>query len=108
MERLRKYLKQIMKERDLKKAQIERQSRGAITDSYLADILSGKTKHISVEKLEALALGLQMDSVELFKIVTGHTPADDTSQDLAAIFRIVLDMNPKERAVLLASLRKKK
>ncbi len=107
MEKLRKYLKQTMKERNLTKAQIERQSRGAITDSYLADILSGKTKHISVEKLEALALGLQMDSVELFKIVTGHIPTDDTSQDLAAIFRIVLDMNPKERKALLAQLRKR-
>ena len=107
MERLRKYLKQKMKEQDLKKAQIERQSRGTITDSYLSDILSGKTKHISVEKLEALAFGLQMDSIELFKIVTGHTPTDDPSQDLAAIFRIVLDMNPKERKALLAYLRKK-
>lgn len=107
MERLRKYLKQTMKERKLSKAQIERQSGGEITDSYIADILSGKTKHISVDKLQALALGLQMDSVELFKIVSGYTPSDDPSQDLAQIFRIVLDMNPKERKMLLAQLRKK-
>ena len=107
MEKLRKYLKRIMKERNLLKSQIERQSGGEITDSYIGDILSGKTKHISIDKLQALALGLQMDSVELFKIACGYTPSDDPSQDLAQIFRIILDMNPKERKALLAQLRKK-
>lgn len=107
MEKLRTFLERTMKERSLSKAQIERQSGGEITDSYLADILSGKTKYISVEKLQALALGLQMDSVELFRITTGHTPADDISQDLTQIFRIILDMNPKQRKVLLVYLKKK-
>lgn len=70
--------------------------------------MSGKTKHIGVEKLEALALGLGMDSVELFKITIGYKPSPDAAQDLTIILRILTDMTPKERSVLLASLRKKK
>jgi predicted transcriptional regulator len=107
MEKLRAYLRKVVKEDGTPVAHIARQSGGTITDSYIFDIMSGKTKHISVDKLEALALGLQIDSVELYKIVAGYTPADDTSQDLTQILRILLDMNPKELKRLLAHLRKK-
>ena len=107
MENLRKYLKKVVKEDKTPVAHIARASGGTITDSYIFDIMSGKTKHISVEKLQALALGLGIDPPELFKIVTGYTPADDTSQDITQILRIILDMNPKERKALLTYLKKK-
>ena len=45
-----------------------------IGTSHIFDILSGKTKHISVDKLNALALGLGVDRVELFKIASGTSP----------------------------------
>lgn len=112
MEKLREYLRSVVKVKGKKTgipvAQIARQSGGRITDSYIFDIMSGKTKYISVEKLEALALGLGMDSLELFKITIGYKPLPDAAQDLIAILRILTDMTPKERAALLASLRKKK
>lgn len=108
MEKLREYLRKVVKEQGTPVAQIARQSEGSITDSYIFDIMSGKTKHISVDKLEALAKGLGMDSVELFKLTIGYTPSPDTTQDLTAILKILTEMTPKERASLLASLRKKK
>jgi transcriptional regulator with XRE-family HTH domain len=112
MEKLREYLRSVVKVKGKKTgipvAQIARQSGGRITDSYIFDIMSGKTKYISVEKLDALALGLGMDSVELFKITIGYKPLPDTTQDLTAILKILTDMTPKERSALLASLRKKK
>ena len=108
MDKLRAYLKKVVKEEKTPVAQIARKSGGTITDSYIFDIMSGKTKHISVEKLEALALGLGMDSVELFKIAIGYTPSPDPTQDLTALLKILADMTPKERRSLLVQIRKKK
>lgn len=107
MEKLREYIRKI-KEQGTPVAQIARQSEGEITDSYIFDILSGKTKHISVDKLVALAKGLGMDSVELFKLTIGYTPSPDTAHDLTALLKILIEMTPKERASLLLSLRKKR
>lgn len=112
MEKLREFLRTVVKVKGKKTgipvAQIARQSGGRITDSYIFDIMSGKTKYISVEKLDALATGLGMDSVELFKIAIGYKPSPDSGQDLTAILKILVDMTPKERTTLLTSLRKKK
>jgi transcriptional regulator with XRE-family HTH domain len=111
MEKLREYLRSLAKTKGKKTgmpvAQIARQSGGRITDSYIFDIMSGKTKYISVDKLEALALGLGMDSVELFKITIGYTSSPDPGLELAAILKIIAGMNPKDRTALLAHLRKK-
>lgn len=106
MDRLRKYLKDVIDQRGLSVAEIERQSGGAIKDSYIFDILAGKTKHISVDKLQALALGLQMDSVELFRITTGYTAAPDPSSEVVTLIKHVLTMTPKERKALLARIKK--
>jgi len=112
MEKLREFLRSVVKLKGKKTgipvAQIARQSGGTITDSYIFDILSGKTKYISVDKLNALAKGLGMDSVELFKITIGYKPSPDPGRELTTILRILVDMTPKERTTLLASLRKKK
>jgi hypothetical protein len=112
MDKLREYLRSVVKVKGKRTgipvAQIARQSGGTITDSYIFDILSGKTKHISVDKLEALALGLGMDSIELFKIAIGYKPSPDPAADLTALLKILTDMTPKERNTLLASLRRKK
>lgn len=106
MDKLRQYLKEVMKQQDLSVAEIERRSSGTIKDSYIFDILSGKTKYISVEKLQALALGLQMDSVELFKITTGYSPATDPCSETLTLIKTVLSMTPKERKTLLTRLKK--
>lgn len=107
MEKLREYLRAVMKQKGISVPEIQKRSGGTIKSSYIFDILSGKTKYISVDKLNALAKGLDVDSVELFKAASGYTPSPDPASELTAIFRIVLDMNPKERKALLAYLRKK-
>ena len=107
MEKLREYLRAVMEQKGLSVPEIERRSNRTIKQSYLFDILSGKTKYISVDKLNALALGIGVDSVELFKIASGYTPSPDPALELTAIFKIILAMNPKERTALLAYLRKK-
>jgi transcriptional regulator with XRE-family HTH domain len=71
MEELREYLRQFFEHTDLPKLQVEKRSGGKIKDSTIEDILSGKTKSISVEKLNALAEGLGVDAIELFKVASG-------------------------------------
>jgi len=72
MEKLRAYLREVMDKKGLSEWQIEKRANGKIKDSYIADILSGKTKSISVEKLNALAEGLGVDGVELYRVASGE------------------------------------
>jgi transcriptional regulator with XRE-family HTH domain len=108
MDKLRDYVRSIMKQKGLSVPEIAKRSGNKIKKSYIFDILSGKTKYISVDKLNALAKGLDIDGVELYKAASGDIPLSDPAAELTAIFKIVLDMTPKERTMLLASLRKKK
>lgn len=107
MKALREYIEKTLAQKNLSRLQVEKRSKGKITDSYIKNILDGKTKTISVDKLNALAEGLGVSGLELYRVVSGDKVEHDP-QDLDAILRIVLDMTPKERASLLASLRKKK
>jgi transcriptional regulator with XRE-family HTH domain len=74
MEKLRAFVKKIMNEQGLSEWQIEKRSESRITDSYVKDIISGKAKSIGVDKLNALALGLGVDSVTLFKLASREDP----------------------------------
>jgi transcriptional regulator with XRE-family HTH domain len=71
MKELREYLQQFFDQTDLPKLLVEKRSGGKIKDSSIEDILNGRTKSISVEKLNALAEGLGVDAIELFKIASG-------------------------------------
>ena len=108
MEKLREYIRLIMKQKGLSVPEIAKRSNNKIKPAYIFDILSGKTKYISVEKLNALAKGLDVDGVELYKAASGYTPSPDPAAELTAIFNIVLGMTAKERTALLSTLRKKK
>jgi transcriptional regulator with XRE-family HTH domain len=107
MERLIEFIRAVMKQKGISVPEIAKRSGGTIKASYIFDILSGKTRHISVTKLNALAKGMDVDSVELFRAASGYATSPDAASELTAIFRIVLDMNAKQRAALLTQLRKK-
>src|SRR5258706_12793554 len=112
MEKLRAFVKQRMKEQGLSEWQIEKRSDGKITDSYVKDIISGKAKAIGVDKLNALATGLGVDSITLFKLASGEAIAyhqEDpwpsglllkavdrmvNDQDFAAAVKSLLDLPP--------------
>ena len=71
MENLRAYIREVMKQKNLKFKDIEANSGGKIKDAYISDIMSGKTKSVGIEKLVALAQGLGVDGVDLFKAAAG-------------------------------------
>ena len=71
MEELIKLIQQVMKEKGLSVLQIQKRSGDKIKDSFIFDILKGKTKTLSVEKVHALAEGLGVDSIDVFKAASG-------------------------------------
>jgi transcriptional regulator with XRE-family HTH domain len=89
---LAEYVKKVMKEKKLSGAEVERRSEGLISDSYLKDITSGKTKRPSLETLKGLARGLGVSYYdELLRVASGD-PLEKgwTPESLAdAIQRIV-------------------
>jgi transcriptional regulator with XRE-family HTH domain len=69
-----------MREKGLRVRDIRRRSAGTITESYISEILKGVAANPSIEKLSALAHGLGVDPVELFKVASGGPPGDDQSR----------------------------
>jgi len=76
---LAEYVDAIMKEKGLKPYQVEKNCDGAITDGYINNILKGKASNLTVEKLKALAVGLDTDEEALFRVARG-LPAEPDDQ----------------------------
>jgi transcriptional regulator with XRE-family HTH domain len=78
-ETLEAYVRRVMNAKNLKPGDVQRKSKGRVSDSYVGNILSGQARNLTVEKLKALAVGLGVDEEELFFIVRGSKkPADDS------------------------------
>jgi transcriptional regulator with XRE-family HTH domain len=123
MEELIAYIREVMHRKNIKGIDIEARSGGEITNSYVSDIINGKTKSISVEKLNALAKGLDVDSFELFQAASGTTitKKDDQwpsytlltaiqkivySPELTKLIQKLLTMKPAKLKALLKQLEK--
>lgn len=114
---LGQYVKRIMEEQHLTMNDVERRSGGGITDAYVGNIINGKVKSPSAVKLKALADGLGVPVLDLFRIAAeieegpeGSRPRDPwpvlsllravekivTSDDLTAIVQALLEMSAAE------------
>jgi transcriptional regulator with XRE-family HTH domain len=65
-ENLADYVKRVVKQKRLKLRDVERSSGGKITNGYISGIVNGKISNVTLEKLRALATGLDVDAYELF------------------------------------------
>lgn len=72
MEELVKLINRVTKEKGLSILQVEKRSGNKIKDSFIFDILKGKTKTLSVEKVHALAEGLGISAIDVFKAASGQ------------------------------------
>jgi transcriptional regulator with XRE-family HTH domain len=70
-----------MRQKQLKLRDVERRARGEITHGYVSSIINGRVKNVSLDKLKALAKGLEVDVHELFAAAMDEPrePADVTS-----------------------------
>jgi transcriptional regulator with XRE-family HTH domain len=71
---LSRYLQLLMKEKKLKLADVERRCEGRLSNSYLSKIVRGEAANLTVEAIDILADGLDVDGYELFAIAYGKPP----------------------------------
>lgn len=74
---LSRYLQLLMKEKGLKLADVERKCQGKLSNSYLSKITRGKADNLTVEAIDILAQGLEIDGYELFAVAYGKPPRND-------------------------------
>jgi transcriptional regulator with XRE-family HTH domain len=63
-----------MKEKKLKLADVERRCKGRLSNSYLSKIVRGEAANLTVEAIDILAEGLDVDGYELFAVAYGKPP----------------------------------
>jgi transcriptional regulator with XRE-family HTH domain len=101
METLSQYVDRVMKEKNLKALDVEARAAECgtkITDTYVSNIVDGINTNLSVEKLLALANGLDVDKVELFKVAAGIEETEETwtTQSLIRVIQKLFRLKPAE------------
>jgi transcriptional regulator with XRE-family HTH domain len=122
-EKLADYVKRVMKQKQLKLRDVERRSGSEITNGYISGIINGRINNVSLDKLRALAKGLEVDVYELFSAAMDEPRqlADEVSsyahpdvvwllgimQEIAAtpellkILHELVQMSPKDREIVV-------
>lgn len=127
MDTLRDYLQKVMKEKQLTGVDIQKRSGGKIGDSYISKILRGESKNLTVEKINALAEGLGVDSVDVFRAASGYKTdyrgVDEQwlghillrfmekivlNPDLTIIVKAITEMKPREIKSILGTIESRK
>lgn len=119
---LARYIASILKEKRLSLHDVQVMSGWKITDAYVGSIIRGRASNPSVEKLQALALGLGVDEDEIFRVARGmagtggHDRSPDpwhsvmilrlmehvvSKPDLKAILEEVVELSDEDRAFVL-------
>jgi Helix-turn-helix. len=98
MESLSEYVSRVMEEKSLRPVDVARKSGGGIGDSHVTNIANGTTQNVSIERLAALATGLGVDPVELFKVATG---VELTEVNLALLSRVFEKLSNSDASKLL-------
>jgi transcriptional regulator with XRE-family HTH domain len=122
-EKLADYVRRVMKQKQLNLRDVERRSGSEITNGYISGIINGRINNISLDKLKALAKGLEVDVYELFSAAMDEPRqlADEVSsyahpdvvwllgimQEIAAtpellkILHELVQMSPKDREIVV-------
>lgn len=99
------YVRRVMKQKDLKAVDVERNSGGKIDRSHVSKMLTGVEKNPSAQTMIALATGLKVDPHEVFTAVTGCTPGGGKSQELNVLELLALVERVAADPELLEALR---
>jgi transcriptional regulator with XRE-family HTH domain len=74
-ENLTQLVRRVIRQKNLTLRQVQEKAGGRIDESYVSRIMSGNTKNISLDKLIALAHGIEQDPHALFTAYYGCPPA---------------------------------
>jgi transcriptional regulator with XRE-family HTH domain len=124
-ENLGQVVRRIVRQKGLKLRDIEQRSGGEITNSYVSKIVNGNTRSLTVEKLLALAQGLDADPHVLFTAACERAPLStretgaevpdaewllETMQrvlghpELVSILRELMNLRPEEYPIFMKYL----
>ena len=118
---LNEYVDRVMKQKNLSLADVERNCGNKITAGYIGKILKGTVTNLTVEKIIALAKGLEVDPYDVFAASYGLPPGNQTTPDAFAFvdlmqklllnpdvleaLPLILRLKPQDRKVLLRPLK---
>lgn len=88
-ETLSQYVQRIIKQKDLSLSDIERNCEKEMTASYIGKVANGVVTNLSVEKIIALAKGLDVDPYEIFAVSYGVPPGDPNRPDAFVLMDIM-------------------
>lgn len=71
VETLAEYVRRIMQEKQFTLREVQKLSGHKIADAYVANIVRGTARNLSVDKLKALAIGLGEPEETVFKVARG-------------------------------------
>lgn len=111
-ESLSEFIRRIISQENLSQRQlVERAERRGfkITQSYISQIMSGTATNVTIEKLQALAAGLNRPEEELFDVARGgktddRVLLDATISSMLVKFRQLSDQDRSEMTILLKAL----
>jgi transcriptional regulator with XRE-family HTH domain len=97
---LGEYVRQVMKEKHLSAMKVQQNSGGAISDTYVLKIRSGKVKRPSLSRLKALAKGLKEPEERVLAFAGAEVEEKEwTAQRLADVMVKIVDSSDLRDAV---------
>jgi transcriptional regulator with XRE-family HTH domain len=97
--KLSQYIKLVMQQKGLNATDVERNSNGKISNSYVGKIARGRINNITIEALDGLAEGLDVDAYELFAIAYDKPPRNKNVSTVDPLLLLAIMqkmvMNPK-------------
>jgi transcriptional regulator with XRE-family HTH domain len=96
-ETLSQYVERVISQKKLNLHDIERNSDGKITNSYVSKILRGVVKNLTADKTVALAQGLGVSPFDVFAAMCGEPPTEEGVLDARILVDVLqkLVMNPR-------------
>lgn len=90
-ERLSDFVRRMMHEQGLTFRQVEARAKGAITGGYVNDIVKEKTTNPSIEKLRALAKGLNRSEDEVVWVARGTKKPSEDPEFKQSLFYLIYE-----------------
>jgi transcriptional regulator with XRE-family HTH domain len=108
-ETLGDYIRRVMNESDITFRELTIRSKNEISGAYVNDIIKGKTSNPSVDKLKALAKGLNRPEEELFEIARGTTKPSEDAEFKQSLYYMLYEKSktasPQKRELIKSVLR---
>jgi transcriptional regulator with XRE-family HTH domain len=101
------YVRRIRNEKNLSLAQVSARSRGRIGKTHINRIENGTVGSVSLIKLRALALGLDVSEDDLIAVAQGKPPRTDATKNeakLLSCFRQLSAAHQQDALVMLQAL----